>query len=162
MCSWAQDLDAFPPNAQPTLTTDEIERSIGKEQDEDGNWVLNGVKRFITNGCGEIVLTLARSEPHIADGRGLSLFISERSEHIKIRHLEKKLGIHGSPTCEMVYENAPARLVGERQRGLITYVLALMNVEDSPSAAHDLMATESGSDRLPARNATACLDWAGR
>ncbi len=96
-------------------------------QDEDGNWYLNGVKRFITNGCGEILLTLARSEPHIADGRGLSLFISERSEHIKVRHLEKKLGIHGSPTCELVYDNAPARLIGERQRGLITYVLALMN-----------------------------------
>ncbi len=96
-------------------------------QDENGNWYLNGVKRFITNGCGEILLTLARSEPRISDGRGLSLFISERSEHIKVRHLEKKLGIHGSPTCELVYDNAPARLVGERQRGLITYVLALMN-----------------------------------
>ncbi|NLX54315.1 MAG: acyl-CoA dehydrogenase [Planctomycetaceae bacterium] len=96
-------------------------------QDEQGNWYLNGVKRFITNGCGEILLTLARSEPHISDGRGLSLFISERSEHVKVRHLEKKLGIHGSPTCELVYDNTPARLVGERQRGLITYVLALMN-----------------------------------
>jgi alkylation response protein AidB-like acyl-CoA dehydrogenase len=96
-------------------------------QEEDGTWYLNGVKRFITNGCGEILLTLARSEPKITDGRGLSLFISERSPEIRVRHLEKKLGIHGSPTCELVYENAPARLVGERQRGLITYVLALMN-----------------------------------
>ena len=96
-------------------------------QDEDGNWYLNGVKRFITNGCGEILLTLARSEPQIADGRGLSLFISERSEKVKVRHLEEKLGIHGSPTCELVYEDTPARLIGERQRGLITYVLALMN-----------------------------------
>jgi alkylation response protein AidB-like acyl-CoA dehydrogenase len=96
-------------------------------QDEQGDWYLQGVKRFITNGCGEILLTLARSEPHISDGRGLSLFISERSPQIRVRHLEKKLGIHGSPTCELVYEHAPARLVGERQRGLITYVLALMN-----------------------------------
>jgi len=96
-------------------------------QDEQGNWYLNGVKRFITNGCGEILLTLARSEPDIADGRGLSLFISERSEKVKVRHLESKLGIHGSPTCELVYTDTPARLVGERQRGLITYVLALMN-----------------------------------
>lgn len=96
-------------------------------QDEEGNWFLNGVKRFITNGCGEVLLTLARSEPGIEDGRGLSLFISERSEKIKVRHLEKKLGIHGSPTCELVYEDAPARLIGERQRGLITYVWALMN-----------------------------------
>ncbi len=96
-------------------------------QDEDGNWYLNGVKRFITNGCGHILLTLARSEPEISDGRGLSLFISERSEKVRVRHLENKLGIHGSPTCELVYEDTPARLIGERQRGLITYVLALMN-----------------------------------
>ncbi len=95
--------------------------------DENGVWRLNGVKRFITNGCGDILLTLARSEPEIADGRGLSVFVSEKSEHIKVRHLESKLGIHGSPTCEIVYTNAPAKLVGERQRGLITYVLALMN-----------------------------------
>jgi alkylation response protein AidB-like acyl-CoA dehydrogenase len=96
------------------------------EQNGDG-WVLNGVKRFITNGCGEILLTLARSEPEIADGRGLSLFISERDETVRVRHLETKLGIHGSPTCELTYDNTPAKLVGERQRGLITYVLALMN-----------------------------------
>lgn len=96
-------------------------------QDEKGDWYLNGVKRFITNGCGEILLTLARSEPDISDGRGLSLFISERSEKVKVRHLENKLGIHGSPTCELVYENTPAKLIGERQRGLITYVMALMN-----------------------------------
>jgi len=95
------------------------------DQDDNGNWRLNGVKRFITNGCGEILLTLARSESELPDGRGLSLFLSERSEHIKVRHLEKKLGIHGSPTCELVYEDAPARLIGERQRGLITYVMAL-------------------------------------
>jgi alkylation response protein AidB-like acyl-CoA dehydrogenase len=96
-------------------------------QDAQGNWFLNGVKRFITNGCGDILLTLARSEPGIDDGRGLSLFISERSERIRVRHLEHKLGIHGSPTCELVYDDAPARLIGERQRGLITYVWALMN-----------------------------------
>jgi len=96
-------------------------------QDEQGNWFLNGVKRFITNGCGEILLTLARSEPEISDGRGLSLFISERSDKVRVRHLEHKLGIHGSPTCELVFEDTPARLIGERQRGLITYVMALMN-----------------------------------
>ena len=96
-------------------------------QDENGNWLLNGVKRFITNGCGEILLTLARSEPEISDGRGLSLFLSERCEQVRVRHLENKLGIHGSPTCELVFENTPARLIGERQRGLITYVMALMN-----------------------------------
>ncbi len=112
-------------------------------QDEQGNWYLNGVKRFITNGCGEILLTLARSEPTIGDGRGLSLFISERSERIKVRHLEEKLGIHGSPTCELVYEDAPAKLIGERQRGLITYVLALMNGARVGVAAQSLGVAEA-------------------
>jgi len=97
------------------------------DQLPDGSWVLNGVKRFITNGCGEVLLVLARSEHEIKDGRGLSLFVCERSPAVKVRCLEKKLGIHGSPTCELVFENTPARLIGERQRGLITYVLALMN-----------------------------------
>ncbi|MBN2216139.1 MAG: acyl-CoA dehydrogenase family protein [Pirellulales bacterium] len=113
------------------------------EQNGDGNWVLNGVKRFITNGCGEILLTLARSEPDIADGRGLSLFISERDETIRVRHLEEKHGIHGSPTCELVYDNTPARLVGERQRGLITYVLALMNGARVGIAAQSLGIAEA-------------------
>lgn len=96
-------------------------------QDENGQWYLNGVKRFITNGCGEILVTLARSEPDVADGRGLSVFVSRRCEQIRVRHLEEKLGIHGSPTCELVFNDAPAELIGERQRGLITYVMALMN-----------------------------------
>lgn len=113
------------------------------DQDEQGNWYLNGVKRFITNGCGDILLTLARSEPEISDGRGLSLFLSERSEQIKVRHLEDKLGIHGSPTCELVYENAPARLIGERQRGLITYVWALMNGARVGIAAQSLGIAEA-------------------
>ena len=96
-------------------------------QNEDGSWILRGVKRFITNGCGEVLLVLARSEPEVSDGRGLSLFVCDRNERIKVRHLEHKLGIHGSPTCELVFDDAPARLIGERQRGLITYVMALMN-----------------------------------
>jgi len=111
--------------------------------DENGQWRLNGVKRFITNGCGEILLTLARSEPHISDGRGLSLFYSERSEHVKVRHLEHKMGIHGSPTCELVYTNAPAKLVGERQRGLIEYVMALMNGARLGIAAQSLGIAEA-------------------
>ena len=113
------------------------------DQDQQGNWRLNGVKRFITNGCGEVLLTLARSEPEISDGRGLSLFISERSEHVKVRHLEDKLGIHGSPTCELVYQDVPARLIGERQRGLITYVLALMNGARVAIAAQSLGVAEA-------------------
>ena len=112
-------------------------------QDEEGNWYLSGVKRFITNGCGEILLTLARSEPDVSDGRGLSLFISERSERVRVRHLENKLGIHGSPTCELVFEETPARLIGERQRGLITYVMALMNGARVGIAAQSLGIAEA-------------------
>ena len=112
-------------------------------QDEQGNWYLNGVKRFITNGCGEILLVLARSEPDIADGRGLSLLLAERSERVKVRHLEDKLGIHGSPTCELVFDNMPCRLIGERQRGLITYVMALMNGARVGIAAQSLGLAEA-------------------
>ncbi len=96
-------------------------------QDAQGNWFVRGVKRFITNGCGEILLVLARSEPEISDGRGLSLYLVERGPWVKVRRLEDKLGIHGSPTCELFFNDAPAKLIGERQRGLITYVMSLMN-----------------------------------
>jgi hypothetical protein len=96
-------------------------------QDAEGNWFVRGVKRFITNGCGEVLLVLARSEPEISDGRGLSLFLVERGPWVKVRRLENKLGIHGSPTCELFFNDAPAKLIGERQRGLITYVMSLMN-----------------------------------
>ena len=93
----------------------------------DGTWRLNGVKRFITNGCGRISLVLARSEEGTTDARGLSMFLYERDEHMRIRRLEDKLGIHGSPTCELQFDDAPALLVGERRRGLTTYVMSLMN-----------------------------------
>ena len=96
-------------------------------QDDDGQWRLTGVKRFITNGCGDIILTLARSEPEIKDGRGLSMFLVERGPRLIVRRLEHKLGIHGSPTCELVYDDTPAKLIGERQLGLIRYVMSLMN-----------------------------------
>ncbi|MEW6357609.1 MAG: acyl-CoA dehydrogenase family protein [Planctomycetota bacterium] len=92
----------------------------------NGIWLLNGVKRFITNGCGEVLLVLARSEPDREGGLGLSIFICERSDKVRVRRLEDKLGIHGSPTCELQFNDAPARLIGERQRGLI-YGMALMN-----------------------------------
>ena len=96
-------------------------------QDENGNWFVNGVKRFITNGCGEVLLVLARTEPEFSDGRGLSCLLVEKGPWIKVRRLEHKLGINGSPTCEMVFTEAPAKLIGQRKRGLITYVMALMN-----------------------------------
>ncbi|MBR3777931.1 MAG: acyl-CoA dehydrogenase family protein [Kiritimatiellae bacterium] len=96
-------------------------------QDENGNWFVNGVKRFITNGCGDVLLVLARTEPEFSDGRGLSCLLVEKCPEIKVRRLEHKLGINGSPTCEMVFNNTPAKLIGQRKRGLITYVMALMN-----------------------------------
>jgi hypothetical protein len=96
-------------------------------QDDDGNWYLHGVKRFITNGCGEVLLVLARSEPDRSGGLGLSLFVCDRGPTVKVRRLEDKLGIHGSPTCELFFDNTPCQLIGERQRGLVTYVMSLMN-----------------------------------
>ncbi len=97
-------------------------------QDPDGTWRLNGVKRFITNGDSDIHLVLARSEEGTHDGRGLSMFIyDKRDGGVDVRHIENKLGIHGSPTCELVYKNAKAELCGERRLGLIKYVMSLMN-----------------------------------
>ncbi len=97
-------------------------------QKEDGTWVLNGVKRFITNGDSDIHLVLARSEEGTKDGRGLSMFIyDKRNGGVSVRRIENKMGIKGSPTCELVYKNAPAELCGSRRMGLIKYVMALMN-----------------------------------
>ena len=95
---------------------------------EDGSYVLNGVKRFITNGDSDIHLVLARSEEGSKDGRGLSMFIyDKRNGGVIVRRIENKMGIKGSPTCELVYKDAPAELVGSTRLGLIKYVMALMN-----------------------------------
>lgn len=94
----------------------------------DGTWLLNGVKRFITNGDSDIHLVLARSEEGTHDGRGLSMFIyDKRDGGVTVRRIENKMGIKGSPTCELVYKNAKAELCGNRRLGLIKYVMALMN-----------------------------------
>lgn len=96
--------------------------------EEEGCWLLNGVKRFITNGDSDIHLVLARSEAGTHDGRGLSMFIYDKNQGgVTVRHIENKLGIHGSPTCELVYKNAKAELCGSTRMGLIKYVMALMN-----------------------------------
>ncbi len=96
--------------------------------EKDQCWYLNGVKRFITNGDSDIHLVLARSEEGTHDGRGLSMFIyDKRDGGVTVRHIENKLGIHGSPTCELVYKNAKAELCGNTRLGLIKYVMALMN-----------------------------------
>ncbi len=96
-------------------------------QDENGQWRLRGVKRFITNGNGRILLVLARSEPGTKDGRGLSMFVCYGDDTVKVRRIENKLGIHGSPTCELQFNDTPAQLVGKRRFGLIRYVMDLMN-----------------------------------
>ncbi len=94
---------------------------------EKNQWYLNGMKRFITNGCAKVLLVLARSEEGTKDGRGLSMFICEGGPDLVVRRIENKMGIHGSPTCELQFNNVPAELVGQRRRGLTRYVMSLMN-----------------------------------
>jgi alkylation response protein AidB-like acyl-CoA dehydrogenase len=95
--------------------------------EKKGCWLLNGVKHFISNGCGDILLVFARSEENIPGGRGLSLFLYEKDENLVVRRLEDKLGIHGSPTCELQFKNCRAHLIGKRKRGLTSYFVPLMN-----------------------------------
>ncbi len=111
---------------EPEAGSDLQSAQVKAYQDDQGNWKIKGVKRFITNGCGDVLLVMARSEPEIADGRGLSLFLIEKGPRVKVRRLESKLGIHGSPTCELEFDDAPGQLIGERQMGLIKYVMELM------------------------------------
>ena len=96
-------------------------------QDADGNWFLNGMKRFITNGCAQVHLVLARSEDGTSDARGLSMFIAEKCPQLVVRRIEDKMGIHGVATCELQFNDVPAKLVGQRRMGLIRYVMSLMN-----------------------------------
>ena len=96
-------------------------------QDENGQWYLNGMKRFITNGCAKVHLVLARSEEGTTDARGLSMFIAEACPQLVVRRIEHKLGIHGVATCELQFNDVPAQLCGKRKFGLIKYVMSLMN-----------------------------------
>lgn len=112
---------------EPDAGSDLQAVTLKAHQGPNGEWYLNGVKRFITNGCGTIGLVLARSEEAGQGARGLSFFLYERDKHMIIRRVENKMGIHGSPTCELQFNNAPAYLVGERRRGLTKYTMWLMN-----------------------------------
>ncbi len=113
------------PDAGSDLQAVQLKATYNENEDQ---WYLNGVKRFITNGDADISLVLARSEEGTSDARGLSLFVYDRkSNAVKVRRIEHKLGIIGSPTCELVYKDAPAKLVGSRRMGLIKYVMSLMN-----------------------------------
>lgn len=119
-------MDLTEPDAGSDLQAVQLKATYNEH---DGVWYLNGVKRFITNGDAQIKLVLARSEEGSADARGLSYFVADNNfDHtIKVRRIENKLGIKGSPTCELVFTNTPARLVGSRRMGLIKYVMSLMN-----------------------------------
>ena len=118
-------MDLTEPDAGSDLQSVMLKATYSEK---DQCWYLNGVKRFITNGDADIHLVLARSEEGTRDGRGLSMFIyDKRQGGVNVRRIENKLGIHGSPTCELVYKNAKAELCGDRKLGLIKYVMALMN-----------------------------------
>jgi 3-(methylthio)propanoyl-CoA dehydrogenase len=118
-------MDLTEPDAGSDLQSVQLRAHYDEAK---GTWLLNGVKRFITNGDAHISLVLARSEEGTADGRGLSLFVYDRKHKaMTIRRIENKLGIKGSPTCELVFKDAPAKLVGDRKLGLIKYVMSLMN-----------------------------------
>jgi alkylation response protein AidB-like acyl-CoA dehydrogenase len=118
-------MDLTEPDAGSDLQAVQLKAHFDQDK---GKWFLNGVKRFITNGDADISLVLARSEEGTSDGRGLSLFVFDRKDGgLIVRRIENKLGIKGSPTCELVFKDAPAKLVGDRRMGLIKYVMALMN-----------------------------------
>ena len=118
-------MDLTEPDAGSDLQSVMLKATYSEK---DGCWLLNGCKRFITNGDSNIHLVLARSEEGTKDGRGLSMFIYDKNQGgVDVRRIENKLGIHGSPTCELVYKNAKAELCGSRKLGLIKYVMALMN-----------------------------------
>ena len=113
---------------EPEAGSDLQAISLRATYDENkGCWFLNGVKHFISNGCGDILLVFARSEENIPGGRGLSLFLYEKDENLVVRRLEDKLGIRGSPTCELQFNNCRAHLIGKRKRGLTSYFVPLMN-----------------------------------
>ena len=118
-------MDLTEPDAGSDLGAVMLKATWSEERQ---TWLLNGVKRFITNGDGEVSLVLARTEEGTTDARGLSMLVHDKRDGgVKVRRIENKLGIKGSPTCELVFTNAPAQLVGDRKMGLIKYVMSLMN-----------------------------------
>lgn len=130
------------PDSGSDLQSVRLKATLSGDNDS-AVWQLNGVKRFITNGNGHILLVMARSEEGTKDGRGLSLFVCKKQKSIQIRRIENKLGIHGSPTCEMTFFNATAYLIGKRRFGLIKYVMSLMNGARIGIAAQSLGIAEA-------------------
>jgi alkylation response protein AidB-like acyl-CoA dehydrogenase len=134
-------MDLTEPDAGSDLQAVQLKATWDEKK---GKWLLNGVKRFITNGDGDISLVLGRSEPGTKDGRGLSMFIyDKRDGGVTVRRIEHKMGIIGSPTCELVFKDAPGELVGDRKMGLIKYVMALMNGARLGIAAQSVGVSES-------------------
>lgn len=134
-------MDLTEPDAGSDLQAVQLKATWDEKK---GVWLLNGVKRFITNGDGDISLVLARSEAGTKDGRGLSMFIyDKRNGGVTVRRIEHKMGIIGSPTCELVFKDAPGELVGDRKMGLIKYVMALMNGARLGIAAQSVGVSES-------------------
>ena len=134
-------MDLTEPDAGSDLQAVQLKATY---DEKSGKWLLNGVKRFITNGDGHISLVLARSEPGTKDGRGLSMFIHDKNDGgVTVRRIEHKMGIIGSPTCELVFKDAPGELVGDRKMGLIKYVMALMNGARLGIAAQSVGVSES-------------------
>ncbi|MBL7967447.1 MAG: acyl-CoA dehydrogenase family protein [Prolixibacteraceae bacterium] len=134
-------MDLTEPDAGSDLQAVQLKATWDEKK---GVWLLNGVKRFITNGDGDISLVLARSEAGTKDGRGLSMFIYDKQDGgVTVRRIEHKMGIIGSPTCELVFKDAPGELVGDRKMGLIKYVMALMNGARLGIAAQSVGVSES-------------------
>ncbi len=121
------DSDGAMDLTEPDSGSDLQSVRLKATQDENGNWYLDGMKRFITNGCAKVHLVLARSEEGTTDGRGLSMFICTKTPELVVRRIEHKMGIHGVATAELQYNHVPAELCGKRKMGLIRYVMSLMN-----------------------------------
>ena len=140
-------MDLTEPDAGSDLQAVQL-----KATEIDGQWYLNGVKRFITNGDAQIKLVLARSEDGTNDARGLSYFVADNKHDstVKVRRIENKLGIKGSPTCELVFTNTPAKLVGTRRLGLIKYVMSLMNGARLGVGAQSVGVSEAASQEAVA------------
>ncbi len=127
---------------------------LAASQDENGQWQLNGTKHFISNGCGEVLMVLARSEANTDNIFGLSLFICPGGDSVKVNRIEEKMGLHGSPTCELLFENSPAELIGKRRMGLTKYILESLSQARFSVAAQSLGIAQGAFE--------AALEYAGQ
>ncbi|MBX7057085.1 MAG: acyl-CoA dehydrogenase family protein [Leptospirales bacterium] len=122
-------LSAAMALTEPDYGSDLAHVRTRAELQADGSYRISGAKRFITHGCGvgdrpAILFTLARTS---GDGaRGLSFFLVHGKD-VEVSRIEHKLGLVCSPTCEIVYDNAPAVLIGREGEGLIKYVMSMLN-----------------------------------